>query len=235
MFDRAYIINLPQRKDRRNAVTKEFKRAGLPINPGKVELFPGIKPATANGFPNVGAHGCFLSHLAALEAAIDDGLQNVLIAEDDVTLAQNFTQHIEEFQSHIGSQWGIAYLGHREPEGHRHDSPGFIQLNASRGIETTHLYAVNGWALPRVRRCLLEIMNREPGDPLGGPMHYDGALSTIRAANPDIATFIATPNLGWQRSSKSDITSSWKDRFPINLAAEAYRFAKNLQAPRRAT
>ena len=43
-------------------------------------------------------------------------------------------------------------------------------------------------------------------------MHYDGALTMFRAANPDVLTLIAQPSLGWQRSSRSDIHGHWYDK-----------------------
>ncbi len=55
---------------------------------------------------------------------------------------------------------------------------------------------------------------REPGDPAGGPMHLDAALTTFRQRNPDIVALIAHPNLGWQRPSRSDIHSTWLQSAP---------------------
>ena len=37
----------------------------------------------------------------------------------------------------------------------------------------------------------------------------------FRAQNPDVRTLIASPNLGSQRSSRSDISAAWYDRMPI--------------------
>jgi hypothetical protein len=45
-------------------------------------------------------------------------------------------------------------------------------------------------------------------------MHLDGAYSTFRHQNPDVVTLIASPNLGWQRSSPSNISPRWFDRVP---------------------
>jgi len=46
-------------------------------------------------------------------------------------------------------------------------------------------------------------------------MHVDGAYSTIRAQNPQLNTYAYSPTLGYQRSSRSDITSArFFDRTP---------------------
>jgi hypothetical protein len=58
-------------------------------------------------------------------------------------------------------------------------------------------------------------------------MHLDGAYSTFRAQNPDVVTLITSPNLGWQRSSPSDITPNWWDRVPgLRQLAGAARTSK---------
>ena len=51
-------------------------------------------------------------------------------------------------------------------------------------------------------------------DPLnGGPMDIDGAYSTFRQLYPEIITLVANPSLGYQRSSRSDITPyRWFDK-----------------------
>jgi len=79
---------------------------------------------------------------------------------------------------------------------------------------TAHFYAVNGRILDRLLRFLEELQHRPLGHPDGGPMHLDGAYSTFRAQNPDVVTLIASPNLGWQRSSRSDISPKWFDNVP---------------------
>ena len=48
---------------------------------------------------------------------------------------------------------------------------------------------------------------RPPGDPVGGPMHVDGALSMFRSFHPEFITLIAQPPLASQRSSRSDISA----------------------------
>ena len=46
-------------------------------------------------------------------------------------------------------------------------------------------------------------------------MHVDGAYSMFRARSPEVLTLAASPSLGWQRSSRSDIAANrWYDRQP---------------------
>ena len=71
-----------------------------------------------------------------------------------------------------------------------------------------------------------ELQQRPPGHPDGGPMHIDGAYSTFRVQNPDVVTLIASPNLGWQRSSRSDVTPNWWARTWVEAIG---RCSKNQQ------
>jgi hypothetical protein len=61
-------------------------------------------------------------------------------------------------------------------------------------------------------------------------MHVDGAYSMFRARRPDVVTLVASPSLGGQRSSRSDITANrWYDRQPgLRLLSGLARKGKNL-------
>ena len=59
-----FVINLPYRTDRRSEMQRELSRIGW-----NAQFFPAIRPASAGSFSSIGAHGCFLSHLAVLKAA----------------------------------------------------------------------------------------------------------------------------------------------------------------------
>lgn len=212
-FACTYIINLPERKDRRKAILGELEKFGMPLSPGKVELFPAVKPKDKLGFPSLGARGCFLSHYQILTRALKRKLTNVLIVEDDLMILPGLQSSWASIRKELGSHnWGIVYLGHivKLPED---SAPQMVVFDEP--VITSHFYAVNGPAIPRLVEYLEKVQQREPGDPLGGPMELDGALTMFRQANPDVLTWIASPNLGKQRSSRSNITFRWYDRFPV--------------------
>lgn len=212
---KAYVVNLKSRTDRRRGMDRMLKRLGLSTNGGWVEYFPAVKVDSADGFPNAGARGCFLSHLEIHKTALAEGLPNVVVMEDDLEIEPAFLEKsaeiVEALEQH--KDWGFAYFGHILDDDPRHDpaSP----LRAETGpIQNLHFYAVNGPVLPRVICYLEEVLKRPPGHPDGGPMHVDGALNMFRAQNPDVLTLVAQPNLGYQRSSRSDITGRWFDQVP---------------------
>ncbi|MFY7904901.1 MAG: hypothetical protein ACOVO0_02090, partial [Burkholderiaceae bacterium] len=83
LFDRIVIINLPERTDRQRQVAAELRRLDLELRTPGVQLFPAIKPDDAADFPSRGARGAYLSHLEVLRLARRDGVQALLVMEDD--------------------------------------------------------------------------------------------------------------------------------------------------------
>ena len=51
-------------------------------------------------------------------------------------------------------------------------------------VQCAHFLLINAAALTTVIKGLETILSRPAGHPLGGPMHVDGAYTTIRAQNP---------------------------------------------------
>jgi hypothetical protein len=213
-FDMIRIISLPSRPDRRREVVGELARHGMSLEPGKVEFFDAIRPATDGGFASVGLHGCFLSHLQVLRESRAAGLSRVLILEDDFQLSRKFGEYQGAIVDQLrGRRWDLVYLGHRIATGPA-PAPGLIPFGEH--VELTHCYGVDGAIFDRFIAFLEQLLTRPPGHPDGGPMSPDGAITTFRARNPDVVTLIAAPSLCWQRSSRTDNHPlRWIDRAPV--------------------
>jgi len=213
-FSNIYIVNLPERADRRAEMEAELIKAGITQNDISIKFYPAIKPIKKLGFPSIGARGCFLSHLAILKKVQSEGGGNVLIMEDDLAISIDINKIQNSLEAELNKDhWGIIYFGHVEK---LDKSEQYELISFDLPILTTHFYAINSKYLDRLIDFLEVVLSRSAGHPNGGPMHYDGALSTFRMQNPDIQTLIASPNLGWQRSSKSDIAEgNWFDTVPL--------------------
>jgi glycosyl transferase family 25 len=227
-FDRVVVINLPERTDRRAGVERELARLGLARHADKVRFFAAVKPTDAGDFPSRGARGCYESHLAVLRQARADGLSNILIVEDDFASSSQ----LERLQSRLLAQlartpWDMVAFGHDLPPSDR--EPVLVPPPASYGL--THCYAVNAGSFDALI-AFLEVMRTRPaGHPLGGPMHYDGALDTFRTQHAERSFLVALPSVAGQRSSRSDITPSRLDSVPllrgaVELARAGLRLAR---------
>jgi glycosyl transferase, family 25 len=206
-FDLIRVINLPDRTDRYSEVTRQLQALGLEWKQGSVEIYAATRPTELAGFPSLGAHGCFMSHLDVLREARDRGVESVLIVEDDCEVSARNIQSISRLAGTLSDrEWHFAYLGHVAPlpPAPPGSQPSLIEYKDR--LQTTHMYAVHRSVLEPLVEYLEGCLVRPPGDPIGGPMHVDGALSMFRAAHPEFITLIAQPSVAGQRSSRSDIT-----------------------------
>ena len=212
-FDRVRIISLPERTDRRKRVTRELERIGLPLAGEHVSFFDAIRVTEAASFPTAGYRGCFLSHATVLREAVRDGVERLLVLEDDVVFHPQFGD-LEANSVHRLTQcpWGIALLGYVSDT--LPTSPGLHPC--PRSTTGTHMYAVARDVLPRLSAWFDEVPQRTPSHPLGGCMSPDGTLNHFRWANPDVRALVTWPRLGDQSNSPSDLAGRrWFDRVPL--------------------
>src|SRR5947208_2648046 len=180
-FDRVAIINLPSRADRLRALRGELRRVGFDIDNPKVTIPFAPEPVDANGFPSRGVYGNFLSHLGILESAHQDGLQNVLVLEDDAIFSARFRKcpMVEILSS---EPWDMCFIGHALKLA---PTPsGFMRSDAP--FKWAHCYAVNFSVMPRLVDFLRATIERPVAHPAGGKMYIDGAFSLFRQQNPDV-------------------------------------------------
>lgn len=210
-FERVSIINLPSRADRLRALRGELRRVGFDIDNPKVTIPFAPEPADANGFPSRGVYGNFLSHLAILESAYQDGLQNVLVLEDDAIFSARFRTcpMVETLSS---QPWDICFIGHALKLA---PAPsGFLRSDAP--FKWAHCYAVNRSAMPRLVDYLKATIERPVAHPAGGKMYIDGAFSLFRQQNPDVVSLLAAPSLSSQKGSPSNLSArKWYDENPL--------------------
>jgi hypothetical protein len=218
-----FVINLEHRTDRRDAMQRQLSRIGWQAN-----FFPAIRPASAADFPSIGARGCFLSHLAVLNKARDAHVQQLIILEDDLNFAPDFAERWQKAMPALEArEWCIFYPAHLFA-----DLPaGLSRISPDRGIQCTHFMVINGHAIAPVAAGLETILSRPAGDPMGGPMHVDGAYSTIRQQDHALVTYAHSPALGYQRASRSDVGDlRWFDR--ASLFAPIVEIARQLRPKR---
>lgn len=222
-FDRIYIVNLPERADRRQEMAGELARLGTGFDDPRVRLFEAVRPADAGPFRSIGARGAFLSQRGVLGEARERGDRRILMLEDDCDFVRAIAKRLPPMLDRLDSEgFGFFYGGHELPEG-----PGTLDLSAGRllradpalTIRLAHFLGFGPEAIDGLPGYLDAMLAREPGSPEGGPMDVDGAYNWYRRARPDLATWIAVPPLGHQRPSRTDISApSPLDRLPAPLA-----------------
>lgn len=198
------VINLPDRTDRLQEVTLQLADLGMQFSPGRVELYAATRVTERKGFDSLGTRGCYLSHLEVLRDARDRGVESVLVMEDDCQVVAQHREEVVRMAATLQERpWGFVYLGHILPAPAQ-VQPGLVAYDGP--LQTTVLYGVHRDVLPPLIDYLESCLTRPEGDPIGGPMPVDGAITMFRAAHPEIVTLIAQPVMATQRSSRSDIS-----------------------------
>lgn len=156
-FDRAYLVNLKERPDRRKFALDQLEHVGI----HDVSVIEAAKPEHKYPFKTIHAHGCCLSHLKVYEQSKLDGAENFLIFEDDVVFCDDFLEKIKPVLENLRLvDWDIFYFfkprkGFNDLSGTRGQiiekfDTGLVQTS---GTILTHAYAVN-------RQCLDELSKK---------------------------------------------------------------------------
>jgi glycosyl transferase family 25 len=213
-FERTYVISLAERRDRQAEMDEQLQRIGLRLGAGNVALFSAIRPADKGEFETPGARGCFLSHLAVLEDAVKRSCARVVVLEDDLNFARDFAARIDEVLRALGrAPWSLFYGGHRI-EGPK--PGGLWPVPPTTEVATSHFVAFQGAAIARAADTLRRLARRPAGHPQGGAMHVDGAYNWYRRLHPSELALAAVPELGYQRSSRTDVHRlGWADSTPL--------------------
>ncbi len=203
-FDQVYIVNLPNRSDRRQETVAEFARVGVAIPNGKIRFFEATRPTNKEEFPSIGSLGNFISQTRVMKDALDNGFERILVCEDDLHLndfaADSVKTVLEDLKS---SDWTMASLGYLEPTTPPSDRVGLSPWDGD--TLGAQFYAVRGDGIRGFHDYLAVARSRPSGHPQGGAMFFDGAFNMVRTQVPAIRFYIATPCLAGQRSSRTDL------------------------------
>jgi glycosyl transferase family 25 len=203
-FDRAYIINLPDRTDRRRSVERAFEAIGIKVPNNKVRFYSAVRPADKGNFYAIGARGSFNSHRNVLKLAAADGLRNILVFEDDIVFRKTPELEISKIAKGLSQEsWDVVYFGYLKPEFAAFKGPLSAWPHDTLG---GHFYAVHGNFFETMVQYMNECEARPQGHPEGGPMSRDGVYNHIRYVRPNTRILLAVPNLAFQGSSRTDIS-----------------------------
>jgi glycosyl transferase family 25 len=203
-FDRVAIIHLPQRTDRFRSLKSELASVGLDIHSSKVAIPEPPIPQDPNGFPSRGVYGNFLSHLGIIEAAYRDGLETVLILEDDAIFSKAFRRNQSKMAGYlVGNPWDQVFIGHSVADKLPDTPSGLVRFRGS--FFWAHCYAVHRRIMPRMIEYMKGTIARPTGSALGGKMYIDGAYSLFRKQHPDIICLLSSPRLSIQKGSASSL------------------------------
>jgi len=144
-FEKAYYINLDNRQDRKETFEQRCKEVHLPV-----ERFSAISisyevPDLYEGHNDKKRKekvSCTLSHQEIVKMAKKNGLNNVLIFEDDCIFLDCYQEYlklcIEELKD---IEWDIFYMGGEPNYYCKEVTEHLVEING--GVFCNHAYAVN--------------------------------------------------------------------------------------------
>ena len=216
LFDRTYVINLAERRDRRRQTERELARH-FPATAiaERVRFYDAIRPDDDGPIGNRGSYGCFLSFVDILATAAADDLGSVLVLQDDVHFLPAYRAHAAwAVEALATGHWDVAQLGYIDQHGatdeHLADAPVLCDFDGE--VIGAHCVGFRGGAIEAMLEHLRTVIAGEPGDPLLGPMPVDGAFNTFTWVHPEVRRLLPVPNLVGQRSSRSDIRPKRHDQ-----------------------
>lgn len=112
-FGRVEVINRPDRTDRKLALQTHLREIAWPfLDPEWHRATPGNQLTPHPDWKstkNIWAGN--QSHLAIIKRAYEDGLESVLIMEDDCLYLPDFLRRVTVFLNQVPKDWGMLYLG----------------------------------------------------------------------------------------------------------------------------
>jgi len=191
-FSKTIVINRDTDTERLVDFSKEMEFANIT----NFLRFPAIIPKEVNYARWEVVSACRMSHLSVIQYAKDNGLESILVFEDDAIFEKNFHVYVEKVYDFIQNNiWDMFYLGlnHVKP-------PIPVKDNINKVVTgyTTHAYAMHSRYYDYILEKILNEKEKEK------------AIDVIFSENHEKNNvFSVNPRIVYQRPSYSSIEQSF--------------------------
>lgn len=155
-FGKIVMITLKGAEARANRSIAAMLDRGLIESEADIVVHIGIRgdelPPPAWWRAGGGAWGCLSSHVRVLQDAWQDGVESVLVLEDDVCWVDDASERIDEIMADLSLEWGQIYFG-----GQHNAAPEVLcdHWMAGASINRTHAYAASRGTIPAMLQHIL--------------------------------------------------------------------------------
>lgn len=193
-FDKAFCINLKERKDRLNSFRQEVFRHNL----GEFEIFEAIKGKDVRVKSRLlkGEIGIISSVRSILHRAIEHNYKSILILEDDCVFNENIDR-IDQYFDKLPTNWDMVYLGGNHNTHDGADPPYYVNERIVK-LHTTYAAHCIGF-----RRNMFDVLLKHTRD-------YRIPLDvTYQKLQMAYNVFGFSPGVATQRADYSDIQEQY--------------------------
>lgn len=192
IFKNIFYINLETRKDRNEAILKEFSK--YKISAKRVD---GIsRQNTGSHKINRGQLGCLLSHKKIIQEASKKHYDYILIFEDDVVFQNKSILRFHEYWVALPSDWDMFYLS-------GNNFMGLSKINEliyrTNGTLSTCAYAIRKKSYSKILSILNQKIYSMPIDSYYAELHRQ------------INAYVCVPSIAYQKPDFSDIENRYVD------------------------
>jgi len=174
-FERAYVINLDRRADRWRRFCEQLPADWPFVAPFRWAAVDGrLAQPPAWWQAGRGAWGVYRGFVTILERCLSDGVESVLLMEDDAVCCDDFANQVTQWLRAVPESWQMLYLG-----GQHLDRPRKLseQLWEAQNVNRCHAWAVRG---EMIAETYAHLTNTPwPACRSGKPAHVDHHLGRL--------------------------------------------------------
>lgn len=201
VFDRVVVVNLRRRPDRKQRLLEAMSQCDWPF--AEPEFFEAIDgssvPTPTDWRSGGGAWGCMRSHQQIFERAIMDGVDNLLVLEDDACFIEGFRSEVQRFLEIVPADWDQLMLGgqHVNVNG----KPILVKPGVYRcsDCERTHGYAIRSGFMRKLYQRWAS------GGKFNGEVHCDWIMGRDIDMQSSHAVYAPERFLIGQERGRSDV------------------------------
>ena len=209
-FDAIFCINLDSAKSRWHQAKNQYKLLGIEE---RVTRFSAVET------PQNHHVGCALSHRRIIQKAMEEGLQNILVLEDDAMFDVNSLENLANNIGEIGElEWDVLHLGGCYWGTQHTNVAGCVHLKevteGRRGPTTTHAVAYN-------KSVYTNLLEKYPESTLKPKDYIDHprrpAIDQYLSMNSALKRLLISPSIASQPGITGQEAESFKPLLSLNL------------------
>lgn len=200
-FDGKYCINLDRRNDRWvNNCLPQFKDIGITVE--RFSAVDGVDLDLPHGKTYNGELAGSYSHMKAIKQARDNGIERLLLLEDDVVFIDEVNNKFSSLINNIPNDWDIIFFGGNHVGGQTPVNNGVVKLGGSYAI---HACGINKKAYDILIQHLETSIDRVVNNREHRYTPSVAADYFLAKLHKVLNVYCFKPHLAWQLEDFSDI------------------------------